>query len=285
MVSTSLMEKIATEFTPPTGDYVTWPVERKLKFLWSRIETSAYEELPALTAIDVLGLFFTTLRTKMDERADEAPAHWKKAIHAHGAVAKVRYTPINSPYTGLWQGAEGLLRLSLTGDPAKRGFAPGLALKLLADGQPSANLSALYTLTGQGQDYNFGAHPLSNIVPVVNEFGPQFINGIFRRVTSYPTKLSLQDFGNIDRQGQTINQPNSPEQIFLVPTAGLKFASDPHDFRDDFLVLGSDITLFTVHANDPTSPAIGQLTSNSAFICSAYGDSRLFFRHRRFRDR
>ena len=33
-----------------------------------------------------------------------------------------------NPYTGLFQGADsGLLRLSVTGDPADRGFAPGLA--------------------------------------------------------------------------------------------------------------------------------------------------------------
>jgi hypothetical protein len=279
----SFIETIAAEFTPPGTDYASWSVERKLNFLWSRIKTSAYTELPPLQSIDVLGLFFTTLLTKMDERADEAPAHWKKAIHAHGAVAQVTYTPINSPYTGLWQGASGLLRLSLTGDPTKRGFAPGLALKLLADGQPSANLSALYTLTGQGQDYNFFAHPLSNIVPVVNEFGPQFINGIFRRVTSYPTKLSLQDFGAFDRTGQTIEQPQSPEQIFLVPS--LQFASTPHDFRTDLLSINSGTTIFTVHANNPATPAIGQLTTNSAFLSSAYGDSRLFFRHRRFNDR
>jgi hypothetical protein len=280
MVSTA--ELITQDFTPSPADYHTWSVERKLHFIWSRIEASRYADLPAFQPIDVLGLLFTPLRKKMDDQADEAPAGWRKAIHAHGSVAQVEYISTGDhSYSGLWQGATGLVRLSVTGDPAKRGFAPGLALKLLVDHQASANFSALYTLTGQGQDHNFFAHPLSNIVPVVNELGPKFINGIFRRVTRYPTKLSLQDFGMFDRSGNTISKPASPVQISLVPA--LQFASNPHDFRLDLATIPVGTKIFTVKCSD-SGQVIGQLKTKSEFVASAYGDSQLFFRHHRFQD-
>jgi hypothetical protein len=156
-----------------------------------------------------------------------------------------------------------------------------LALKMLVAGQDSANFSALYTLNGQGQDHNFFAHPLSNIVPVVNEFGPKFINGIFRRVTRYPTKLSLQDFGMFDRSGAAITSPHSPEQISLVPE--LQFASNPHDFRTDLTPITVDNKIFTVMVSD-SNKVIGHLVSKSKFLASAYGDRQLFFRHHRFQD-
>jgi hypothetical protein len=280
MVSTA--ELIAQDFTPSPAEYRTWSVERKLKFIWSRIAASEYEDLPPFQPIDVLGLLFTPLRKKMDDRVDESPAGWRKAIHAHGTVAQVEYVSTGDhPYTGLWQGATGLVRLSVTGDPTKRGFAPGLALKMLVAGQDSANFSALYTLNGQGQDHNFFAHPLSNIVPVVNEFGPQFINGIFRRVTRYPTKLSLQDFGVFDRSGAAVTTPKSPEQISLMPE--LQFANDPHDFRTDLTPLPADSKIFTVMVND-SQQIIGHLVTKSKFVASAYGDRQLFFRHHRFQD-
>lgn len=275
-------ELIAKDFTPSPREYRTWSVERKLNFIWSRIAASEYEDLPPFQPIDVLGLFFTPLRKKMDDRADESSAGWRKAIHAHGTVAQVEYVSAGDhPYTGLWQGATGLIRLSVTGDPIKRGFAPGLALKMLVNGQDSANFSALYTLTGQGQDHNFFAHPLSNIVPVVNELGPQFINGIFRRVSRYPTKLSLADFGLFDRAGHAVTGSKSPEQISLVPE--LQFASTPHDFRQDLTPLPVETKLFTVIVSE-FNEVIGHLVTKSKFVASAYGDRQLFFRHQRFRD-
>ena len=281
MVDTA--ELIAQDFTPASLEYRTWSVERKLNFIWSRIAASEYADLPPFQPIDVLGLLFTPLRKKMDDRVDESPAGWRKAIHAHGTVAQVEYVSDNQdhPYTGLWKGATGLVRLSITGEPTKRGFAPGLALKMLVAGQDSANFSALYALNGQGQDHNFFAHPLSNIVPVVNELGPQLINGIFRRVTRYPTKLSLQDFGTFDQAGNAINSPNSPAQISLVPE--IQFASDPHDFRTDLTPIPAGTKLFTVMVSD-SHQRIGHLITKSKFVASAYGDRQLFFRHHRFRD-
>ena len=291
-------------------DYQTWSARQKQEFIWEeKIIPSQYKTLPALKKIDVAGLFLTLLRVKMDCQADEAPHGWKKAIHAHGSVAKVKFNSTeNTPFTGLFKGADyGLLRLSLTGDPADRGFAPGLALKLFIDGQKSANFSALVSLSGQGNNYNFFANELSNIVPEERSLGPKLINLIFRRVTKFPRKLYLQDFGIFNQYGQKETNPYYPWRLFLVPNPDLKFSSTPHDFRNDLATIAPGTKIFDVYAVNPSqlgdqeaveeagqieednyrrqAQLIGSLSTTSDFICSDYGDRQLFFRHQRFANR
>lgn len=288
---------------PLPADYQSWTAQQKQHFLWDdRILPSKYDTLPPLKKIDVIGLFLTSLKTKMDRRSDEAPARWKKAIHAHGSVAKIEFvSTANTPFTGLFKGADyGLLRLSVTDDPASRGFAPGLAAKFFVDGKPSANFSALVSLEGQGKNYNFFANEFSNIVPPAKHLGPKLINLIFRRVSKFPTNLYLQDFGAVDRYGQLEPQPHNPYQIFLIPNPAVQFSVNPHDFRHDLATIVSGTPLFSVYGVDPTKVAdlaigkpeyrqsaqlIGQIDTTSEFVASDYGDRQLFFRHQRFRDR
>jgi hypothetical protein len=217
----------------------------------------------------------------------------------HGTVAKIKLLPENTKFTDLFKGAEyGLLRLSLTGDPTDRGFAPGLALKLLVDGNPSGNFSALVSLTGQGKNYNLFANELSNIVPVVKELGPVFINLIFSRVTRYPTKLYLEDLAEINQEGQKESKPYYPVQVFLVPNPKIQFPETPHDFRNDLARIPTGTFLFSIYGVDfeamkkmnPTqlrqqAQLIGFIETTSEFVSSFYGDSQLFFRHQRFRNR
>ena len=282
-------------------DYPSWTAKQKQEFLWNeRIVKTQYDQLPPLQKIDVIGLFLTPLRAKMDYASDEAPPNWKKAIHAHASVAKIQFIPAdNTPFTGLFRGVDyGLLRLSLTGDPSDRGFAPGLAIKWLIDGTASEDFSALVSLTGQGKNYNFFANEFSNIVPVVREIGPKFINLIFKRVTRYPTKISLKKLGEIDWQGRSVAHPLYPMQLFLVPSQAVQFSESPeHDFRQDLATIKSGTTIFSVYGIDlqqietnkiqeseyrRNAQLIGQIKTTSEFIASSYGDSRLFFRHQRF---
>ncbi|AFZ04551.1 hypothetical protein [Calothrix sp. PCC 6303] len=281
-------------------DYQSWKAHRKQEFLWNeKIIKSKYDELPPLKKIDILGLFSTALKSKMGRQSDEVEANWKKTIHAHGSVAKIKLVPTENTFTGLFKGASyGLLRLSVTGDPADRGFAPGLALKLLVDGHPSGNFSALVSLTGQGKNYNLFANELSNIVPVVKEVGPILINLIFSRVTKYPTKLYLEDLAEINQQGEKESKPYYPTQIFLVPNPKIQFPETPHDFRNDLATIPAGTFLFSIYGVDseamkqmnPTelrqqAQLIGFIETTSEFVSSFYGDSQLFFRHQRFRNR
>lgn len=283
------------------ADYQSWQAKQKQEILWNKILKSQYDELPPLKKIDVVGLFLTALKTKMDLQQDEAPPRWKKAIHAHGSVAKIQFIPTSdTPFTGLFKGVEhGFLRASVTGDPTDRGVAPGLAIKFLVDGKPSGNFSALVSLTGQGQNYNLFAHEFSNIVPVVKDFGPVLINLIFSRVTRYPTKLSLEDMSELDQRGQAESKPYYPAQLFLVPNPAIRFPETAHDFRKDLLTIPSDTQLFSVYAVDPQkvndkllgkpeyrqkAQLIGDLITTSEFVSSFYGDSQLFFKHQRFKN-
>ncbi|MBD2518077.1 hypothetical protein H6G93_24480 [Nostoc sp. FACHB-973] len=281
-------------------DYQSWKAAQKQDFLWnSRILKSKYDQLPPLRKIDIVSLFFTALKTKMDRQLDEAPSNWKKAIHAHGSVAKIKFIPTNNTsFSGLFKGADyGLLRLSVTGDPSDRGFAPGLAIKLFVDENPSGNFSALVSLVGQDKNYNFFANELSNIVPVAKSIGPIITNLIFSRVTKYPTKLYLEDLGEIDQHGQKESKAYYPAQVFLVPNPNIKFLeSPPHDFRNDLATIPAGTSLYTVYGvsqeeatdqndNRHKAKVIGHIESTSEFVSSFYGDSQLFFRHQRFRNR
>ena len=131
-------------------DYQGWSAQAKQDHLWvnGALRTSYEEsEVPAIEPIDIGGLINSVLWKKVQDVTDVAPPGYSKPIHPRGALAKVQFQSSGGhDYSGLFQGADhGLLRLSVTGDPSDRGFAPGLALKLLVDGKRSENVSALYT--------------------------------------------------------------------------------------------------------------------------------------------
>jgi hypothetical protein len=100
-------------------------------------------------------------------------------IHAHGSLAPVRFDVVanNLGLTGLFSsGAQyGLMRLSLAGDPAS-GVSPGFGLKLFVDGQISANLIGMFSLDGQGADYNYFRHQLKTRVR--KPTGTSFFNSL-----------------------------------------------------------------------------------------------------------
>lgn len=287
---------------PLPVDYQSWTAGQKQRFIWEdRILASRYKTLPPLKPIDVMGLFRTALRKKMNRQADEVPTPWEKAVHAHGSVAKIKLvSAVNTPFTGLFEEAEcGLLRMSLTEDPRRRGVAPGLAIKLFVDGTHSENVSALVSLTGQGKNYNVLANEFSNIVPPARQFGPKLINFIFMRVSRFPNRLSLRDWATVNQYGEQVASPQAPYQIFLVPNPNIRFVSrSPHDFRDDMARIEPDTRLFTIYALDPRrgnelklkpdkvrtlAQCIGYIDTTSEFVASFYGDRQLFFRHQRFR--
>lgn len=262
----------------------------KQNLLWTRhILPSEYPgALPPFQKLDILGLATTDLLKKMTWRHDEAPEGWKKALHRRASVATVRFVAdAESPYTGLFRGAEcGLLRLSLTGAPEDRGFAPGLALKLFVTGQPSANFSALVSLTGQGTNYNFFANSFSTTVPPSDQLGARIVHLLFSRVSRYPERLAMRAVAEYEQDGTPVAQPHAPVTLILQPTASVQFVETPaRDVRYDFATLTPGTTVFEVLAKDTDESAplrIGTVQTTSRFVASEYGDDRLFFQHQRF---
>ncbi|MET1079143.1 MAG: peroxidase family protein [Pseudomonas sp.] len=293
------------------ADYESWPGANKLENLWvnGALRTQfAPAQLPALEKVDVGGLIGAILWKKVKERNDVAPPGYQKPLHAHGAMAKVRFLPLaGHAYTGLFQGADsGLLRLSLTEDPSSRGFAPGLAWKAFVDGKPSENVSALYTLSGQGSNYNFFANELSQyVVPEVNDTLGTTI--LFSAVSLKPTLLRVDDLAKVAQNGTPVAKPKAPTQLYFVPRSELRtrFSSAPHDFRTDLLSLTAGTTLYDVYATSmeiktslipsisrgyasqrrSSAQKIGELQLTSPLIASAFGDNGVFFKHQRNEDK
>ena len=293
------------------SDYENWAACDKQELLWTNgALRSEYQEgeRPALAKIDVLGLVDSILWKKVRDRTDVAPAGYEKPIHPYGALAKVEFVPTSShPYTGLFKGHDcGLLRLSVTGDPADRGFAPGLAWKVFVDGKPSENVSALYTLSGQGSNYNFFANELSQYVSQeVNE--TLATSAIFSLVTTKPTLLRVDDMAEVNPDGTRVGTVRSPTQIYFVPTSQVRnrFSSAAHDFRDDLIELPAGTAVYDVYATNQeirtsifpwvnnryiaerrsSAVKVGTLRTTSPFVLSQFGDSGIFFKHQRHEDR
>ncbi|MCC2637535.1 MAG: peroxidase [Moraxellaceae bacterium] len=262
-----------------TADYETWPASAKADHLWvnGAVRTQYQATMPNLKPVDIGGLISTVLWKKVNDRVDVAPAGYEKAIHAHAAMAKVKFVPVANSYTGIFKGADhGLLRLSVTGDPADRGFAPGLAWKSFVDGKPSQNVSALYTLSGQGTNYNFFANELSNYVSTeVNEtLGTTLL---FSAVSTKPTQLVMTDMARVTQTGAAVATPAAPTQIYLYDVYATSMAIQTSIFP----------SLNKTYADQRRASArkIGELELTSPLIVSAFGDNGVFFKHQRVEDK
>ncbi|PYC25709.1 peroxidase [Aquipseudomonas alcaligenes] len=293
------------------ADYESWPGKAKQDNLWvNGALRSQYVEgqLPVIPPVDVGGLISSVLWKKVQTKSDVAPAGYEKAMHPHGVMAKVKFTAVpGHPYTGLFQGADsGLLRLSVAGDPATNGFQPGLAWKAFVDGKPSQNVSALYTLSGQGSNHNFFANELSQFVlPETNDtLGTTLL---FSLVSLKPTLLRVDDMAEVTQTGQAVTSVKAPTQIYFVPKPELRslFSSAAHDFRSDLTSLTAGTKLYDVYATSMeiktsilpstnrsyaqqrrnSAVKIGEMELTSPFIASAFGDNGVFFKHQRHEDK
>jgi hypothetical protein len=277
----------------------------KQEILWDKIQLSVYKELPDYNKLglpQVVGMAMQTLKLKGNLHSDFAPDGWKKYLHRRAAIAKVKILPVSSKYTGVFQGAEcALLRLSLTYKTAgSKPVAPGLALKVLRDKAPSANVSALVSLDGQAKNFNFFKNPMSNIVPTGKDFGQKLVHGIFSRTSRYPEELVIKHMAEINSLGEKTLEVSTPRQLFFVPAKSVKsFSSNEHDVRNDFLSIPEGTVIYHLYAlpekyknfdySNYTQEMVAQfvaesdhiadIISTSEFAASEFGDDGIFFRH------
>lgn len=310
VVSVYLISNSTNESTAPRSpasipkDYESLNACEKQSYLWNLVQETEYKKLPSYQKFgmkQLLGMSIQKLATKGNRYADFAPEDWKKYLHRRGAVAQVKIVPNDSQYTGIFKGAEcALLRLSLTYEASESmPVAPGLALKIFRDGIHSANISALVSLDGQDQDYNFFKNPMSNIVPIGKTFGHKLVHQLFSRVSGYPEELLLEDMAKIDASGLKVENPKSPRQIFFVPLKQHQFRSDHHDIRDDLLQIPNGTTVYQIYvlsekyskidyskytqdmadAYLKDSIHVADIVTTSDFVASEFGDDGIFFRH------
>ncbi len=285
-------------------DYESLTACEKQALLWEKIQATEYEVLPKLCKFGVSELGSMAVQEiglKSSRASDFAPEGWTKFLHRRASVAKVKIVARSGLYSGIFQGAEcGLLRLSLTyAASGSRPVAPGLALKVFRSGAPSANVSALVSLQGQGKDFDFFRHPMSNIVPFGNGIGQELVHWIFQKVSNYPEELLLSDLAAVESSGLKPHRIVSPRQIFFVPVTGSKGGSEEHDFRQDLSEIPSGSTVYRIHALPEEyadfdyadydaakaseflseSVYIADVVTTSSFVSSSFGDDGIFFRH------
>ncbi|QLY24720.1 hypothetical protein [Bdellovibrio sp. KM01] len=276
----------------------------KQDVLWKLIQESAYKQLPeykALGLTQIIGMGRQEVTIKGSRFDDFAPKGWTKFLHARASITKVKIVPHQNKYSGLFQGADcGLLRLSLTSAvKSGRPVAPGLALKLLRDGTFSTNVSALVSLDGQGQDFNFFKYSMSNIVPIGTSIGQKLVHKIFLDASPYPEELAIREFAELDQKGRSVAVATSPRQVFFVPSEKLAFSSDPHDVRKDFVTIPVNTVIYQIRAVSEKykdfkyadysaenvkvllqdSELVADIVTTSEFISSSFGDEGIFFRH------
>lgn len=342
--NTSMVDVIKRHYPQLTGKldgvsnaFQPWPEEKipenyralsaceKQDFIWEqRILRTQHALLPEIPETNGLGLLGKIVSGKVNTKSDFVPdADYTKPIHARGVMAKVSFQPTDdSPYTGVFQGSEcSLLRLSITGSSKDDNFAPGLAWKVFVDGSHSENVSALYRLTGQGDNHDFFANELSNYVSPEPDDAKSAMSSLVFSIgarTAEPTRIRVDNMAKVLVDGTTVAAINAPSQVFFVPreeVTGL-FATEEHDYRIDLMSLAAGTVIYDVYATNRPFPSdleggctrpsnwricfdgkgeaskrrrsavkIGELTLESDFVASEFGDSGIFFKHQKSEDK
>lgn len=243
-------------------------------------------------ALSMLKLFSTTYLAKSFTLAsDEFETKKTKLIHTYGAVAKVNFRITReTKYTGLFKsGAPGIIRFSL----AQLGgsYTPGLALKLLVDGEKSQNIFAMHSLEGQGNNYNFFANDFESKIaePVSNNLkllGQRFKLAIIELGSSHgdPTLQSATDLAEVTTKGEVVNKPLSPYSLIFEANTKAQMSSEMGDLRLRLqqapylpgLVL---YKVFVRAFENAPKEELGEVILESVFVASEYGDTQLFFQH------
>lgn len=270
--------------------YEVWTAAEKLMYLWEQRMLAT--EFPSFPPFESRGLPVSRhdLEESFDYVSDQMPPGHRRALHLRGSVARAAWeAEAHVPYTGLFLGAEqALVRLSLGTAPRwPAGFVPGLGIKLLVDGAPSANLHVMNSVDGQGTNHDVFALPFSNKLPPAKGWltwiGAQF----FRRVKSDPFHLPVDHLARTTQDGHQVDRPRWPYQLHFLPGAAVRGQRDPmarHDFRADLAKIPEGTVLYEVHASESPDAApapIARLVTRSRFVSTWWGDERLFLKHNR----
>jgi hypothetical protein len=261
------------------------------------------------STVRIAELFVEDMNTSFDFAGDDMPAQLAgleqrpKVIHSVGLMADAQYVSVgNHNYTGIFKGCDKvLLRLSVAKKPETKppGVAPGIALKFIRDGVPSANVFAMYSLEGQ-TSFNLFEHDLTNHVPMLNPktapLALRLLQKAFEKASKWPTFLGSKPMAQYDQAGTYFNDDkvNYPFRLVFHPVTAVHqtgMSSAPSNDDQYFVKALQDKffgPLYTVYAQDsPDSDQlvlIGQLNQRTAFTGSQYGDKDLFFQHSRFED-
>ena len=291
--------------TPP--GYAGWTAKDKHAWLWETLILGTVPEEPWMPALVVpfqqrpvseagIVLRPSQLEKAITRTSDVMEPGRPKFIHARGSVAMVELeTDERSPYTGLLAapdvgGCTGLIRMSLVQKPSgKKSHIPALGLKLLIDGEASADLLAMNHTIGQGRDFDMFSNSMTNdLTEAHNELrAPQRVMArLFARVSDEPRRLTANHLVDRRRDGSVVVDPFAPDRLIFTPTSEAKkiFKGKAGvDFRRVLAGVGTGVPLYSVEGvvgppDDRSVGPVGVLRTTTRFVSSPGGD-RLFFRH------
>jgi len=248
-------------------------------------------------------LFLENMNLTFDTLADDMPYQFlglqrrPKLIHSVGVIARATWTARPSTFTGILGGGckDVIFRFSLARQAdATTPYTPGIALKCLRNGVPSANLFAMYSLNGQ-DSWNFFKHDFTNHVPDLSSSAGivlQKLRQRFADASNFPVMIGLSDLAVYYDNGTTVQNPVFPFRIIFHPfNSWHTFYPDAPPSSGTFdQQLASTLKpspLYQIYAqlepDDDMSKfiQIGQLDLTSTATTSNFADTLMFFQHTR----
>jgi hypothetical protein len=237
------------------------------------------------------------MKPTVSEFTDEMPEGRYKLIHSVGGAASVKFDFLPNPYTGLFKEANyGLIRFASAKEPKEGsgigalegGFTPGIGVKFLRDGVPSANVVFLHKLTPQ-DSWNFFKNTQSNHLSVGGlGTAENLLKKKFETSGSdWVNMVGLSDFARYSEDGTELSDEdiNFPFQLLLVPTDDMK-SRFPDTYSapliDQLRTIPSGSTLYDIYAKadyDAPPTLIGSMVTTSEIESSSFADGKLFLKH------
>jgi hypothetical protein len=274
----------------PDNSWESKSAAEKQQILLNKVaQDSTPDQYPSALSV-LTGVLGESVFQSFDAGSDVFPHDRTKWIHSVGVVGGIRFVSSgNHPYKGLFEGAEhGLVRFSSAKEPGDGGFTPGMGIKFLRDGRPSANFVAMYTLDGQTCDENnFFQHEWSNHIPLTDNFGLKIIAAKFWQASYCPLMVGISDLASADYK-QPAPAGTFPWQLIFAPKASS--GCDCHDYAGCLQNLqnipeGTDLfEVFALASPGAERQSIGTITLTSSMRTGHFGDGELFFRHQRMEE-
>jgi len=176
-------------------------------------------------------------------------------------------------------------------NPANPKTAPGHAVKCLRDGMSSGNWFAMFAFDGQ-PSFNFYKNRWTNILrEMKNECARESIGKHSAIVTDHIGATSVMELSQFDQFGNEIIDHNWPFQIDVEPYDVYGWTDTyQNDFQDQLGEIPANTAMHKIFGYDGPPEngfperLIGWIVSRSETTSSLWGDTKLFFQHRRYDD-
>ena len=285
------------------AEYETWPAAEKHGWLWSTLISSTAHSPTTLPPLrmpfqqkPLKEILIVTRRHELEKALDRTDDLMEpgrpKVIHARGAVSMIEFaTDDQSPFTGILGpqpagGAIGLIRMSLVAQVKRNAaYTPALALKLLIDGKPSADVLAMNHTVGQGRDFDLFSNTMTNDLSEEHKelrTAQRVMSVLFERISEQPRRLVVTHLANQTKAGATVTNPVEPRRLVFHPTPNARqifSAKAGVDFRLVLAGVPAGTELYEVEGlTESGGTRVGTIRTTSPFVSSEGGD-RLYFRH------